>query len=52
MEEIFSIAPIQLVMRRGKEGRRGEEGRRGTRELGHITQETEDHHSEMKLKLQ
>jgi len=32
--------------------RREEEGRRRTGDLGHITQETEDHHSEMKLKLQ
>ena len=30
-------------------GRRGEKGNMG---LGHITQEAEDHHSEMKLKLQ
>ena len=46
MDENCSISPIQPAMRRE------EEGRRGTRNLGHMTQETEDHHSEMKLKLQ
>ena len=46
MDEICSIDPIQPSMRRE------EEGRRGTRDLGHITQETEDHHLEMELKLQ
>ena len=32
--------------------RREEQERRRIRDLGHITQETEDHHSEMKLKPQ